>query len=193
MTDNSFSFDEIVADSDPDRARLQGAHDLLLAAGAPPELPPSLETLPPIPQARVITLPRRRFTAIASIAAAAIVLFGIGYAVGGRDGPTQPARTVAMQGPGGATASLAVLPKDLAGNWPMTLEVSGLSALPNGKTYTLWLTRDGKLAESCGTFAVAAGTTTVPLNAPYRLKEYDGWVVVRTGTTQPFVLETETA
>ena len=75
----------------------------------------------------------------------------------------------------------------------MTLEVSGLAALPKGKTYTLWLTRNGKLAESCGTFAVAAGTTTVPLNAPYPLKEYDGWVVVRTGTTQPFVLQTETA
>ena len=193
MTDSGFPFDEIVADSDPDRARLREAHDLLLAAGPPPELPPSLAALPPIPQAQVITLPRRRFTAIASIAAAAVVLFGIGYAIGGRDSPQQPVRTVAMQGPAGATASLAVLPKDPAGNWPMTLEVSGLAALPKGKTYTLWLTRNGKLAESCGTFAVAAGTTTVPLNAPYPLKEYDGWVVVRTGTTQPFVLQTETA
>ena len=31
-------------------------------------------------------------------------------------------------------------------------------------------------AESCGTFAVASGTTTVPLNAPYQLKKFDGWV-----------------
>ena len=190
MTDNGFRFDEIVDSSDPDRARLQGAHDLLLAVGAPPELPPSLQALPPVPGTRVMALPRRRFTTIASLAAAAIVLFGIGYAVGGRDSPQKPVRTVAMQGPAGATASLALLPKDLAGNWPMTLEVSGLAELPGGRTYTLWLTRGGKLAESCGTFAVAPGTTTVPLNAPYPLKEYDGWVVVRTGTTQPFLLET---
>ena len=43
------------------------------------------------------------------------------------------------------------------------------------------------------TFAVAAGTTTVPLNAPYSLKEFDGWVVVRTGTERPFLLTTGTA
>lgn len=190
MTDSSVSFDEIVDDSDPDRARLQAAHDLLVAAGAPPELPPSLEALPPVPRARVIALPRRRFTAIASIAAAAIVLLGIGYAIGGRDSPPKPVRTVAMKGPAGAAASIGLLPKDLAGNWPMTLEVSGLEALPDGMTYTLWLTRDGRLAESCGTFAVATGTTKVPLNAPYPLKKFDGWVVVRTGTTQPFLLTT---
>ena len=64
----------------------------------------------------------------------------------------------------------------------MTLQVSGLAPLPEGKTYTLWLTRGGKLAESCGTFVVAAGSTKVPLNAPYRLKQFDGWVIARTGS-----------
>jgi Anti-sigma-K factor rskA len=186
-------FDEIVGADDPERARLRSVHDLLLAAGAPPELPPSLEALPPEPPARVIPLPRRRYTAIVSVAAAAIVLFGIGYAIGGRDSPQKPVRTVAMEGPAGAMASLALLPKDPAGNWPMMLEVSGLAALPEGMTYTLWLTRDGKLAETCGTFAVAAGTTKVPLNAPYPLNEFDGWVVVRTGTMQPFLLTTSAA
>jgi hypothetical protein len=71
----------------------------------------------------------------------------------------------------------------------MSLRVRGLRA---GATYELWLTRDGKLAESCGSFAVAAGTTEVPLNAPYRLKEYDGWVVVEAGSTEP-VLTTSPA
>jgi hypothetical protein len=98
-----------------------------------------------------------------------------------------------MNGPSGATATIDLLSKDAAGNWPMTLEVSGLAALSDGETYTLWLTRDGKLAESCGAFAVAAGTTKVPLNAPYPLKQFDGWVVVRTGTTQPFLLHTRAA
>ena len=90
------------------------------------------------------------------------MLFGVGYAIGDRNSPDEPVQTIAMTGPGGATASIALLPADEAGNWPMRLEVSGLPALPAGKTYTLWLRRDGKLAESCGAFVVAAGTTKVP-------------------------------
>jgi hypothetical protein len=141
----------------------------------------------------VIAFPRRRNTAISAAAIAATVLFVVGYSIGGRDSSQRPVQTIAMKGPAGATASIAVLPRDAAGNWSMTVEVSGLPALPDGKTYTLWLTRDGKLAESCGAFAVAAGTTKVPLNAPYPLKQFDGWVVVRTGTTQPFLLQTGAA
>jgi hypothetical protein len=186
-------FDEIVDATDPERSRLRSAHDLLFAAGAPPELPPSLEAPPPEPRAGVIALPRRRYTAIAAVAIAATVLFGVGYAIGGRDSPQKPLRSIAMTGPSGATATIDLLSKDAAGNWPMTLEVSGLAALSDGETYTLWLTRDGKLAESCGAFAVAAGTTKVPLNAPYPLKRFDGWVVVRTGTTHPFLLRTGAA
>jgi len=98
-----------------------------------------------------------------------------------------------MTGPAGATATIALLASDAAGNWPMTLEVSGLPPLPRGETYTLWLTRNGELAESCGSFTVAAGTTKVPLNAPYRLRQFDDWVVVRTGTAGPILLRTTTA
>ena len=50
-------------------------------------------------------------------------------------------QTIAMNGPSGATASIALIALDKAGNWPMTLEVKGLPALPTGKTYTLWLTK----------------------------------------------------
>ena len=66
----------------------------------------------------------------------------------------------------------------------MRLEVSGLPALPAGQSYTLWLTKNGALAESCGSFVVGEGTTKVPLNAPYRLRKFDSWVVVQTGTTR---------
>jgi hypothetical protein len=185
------SFDELVDPDDPDRARLLAAHDLLTAAGAPPELPPSLEEAPPEPKSgSVITFPRRRYTAIAAVAVAAIVLLGVGFAIGNRNSPDEAVQTIAMKGPGGATASIALLPADEAGNWPMRLEVSGLPALPAGKTYTLWLRHDGKLAESCGAFKVSSGTTKVPLNAPYRLKNFDDWVIVRTGTTTPLVAST---
>lgn len=181
------SFDELVDPDDPARGRLLAAHELLTAAGAPPELPPSLEEAPPEPTGTVISFPRRRYTAIAAVAVAATVLFGVGYAIGNRNGPAEPVQTIAMKGPGGAMASIALLPADEAGNWPMRLEVSGLPALPAGQTYTLWLRRDGKLAESCGSFMVSSGTTRVPLNAPYRLKNFDDWVIVRTGSTTPLV------
>jgi hypothetical protein len=70
-----------------------------------------------------------------------------------------------------------------------TAAVKGDSVQVN---YTLWLTNGGELAQSCGEIAVAAGTTTVPRSAPYPLKKFDGWVVVRTDTERPFLLTTET-
>ena len=193
MSGNGPAFDDLVEAGDPERARLLATHDLLVAAGAPPELPPSLESAPAEPKSTVIALPRRRYTAITAVAIAAVVLFGVGYAIGGRNSPAPPVETIAMTGPAGATGSIALLAADEAGNWPMRFEVSGLPPLPRGETYTLWLTKDGKLAESCGSFVVAAGTTEVPLNAPYRLRQFDDWVVVRTGTTAPILMRKATA
>ena len=188
MSTNPPPFDDLIEADDPDRARLQQAHELLIAAGPPPELPPRLESAPAEPKAAVINFPRRRYTAIAAVAVAACVLFGVGYTIGGRDSPDKPVQTIAMEGAKGATASINLLAPDKAGNWPMQLEVSGLPALPTGKSYTLWLTRDGALAESCGSFVVGDGTTKVPLNAPYKLKQFESWVIVKTGTTSPLLL-----
>ena len=185
-------FDEIVDPDDPDRERLENVHRLLVAAGPVPELPPHLEEAPPAPKPRVLPFPGRRNTSLAVVAIAAVMLFAIGYAIGARNNPPQSVRTVAMAGPRGATASLDLMPIDSAGNWPMTIAVTGLAELPRGKTYSLWLTKHGKLADPCGTFVVGQGTTEVPLNAPYKLKEYTGWVVVQSGTQGPFVLRTQT-
>jgi hypothetical protein len=180
-------FDDLVAPDDPARERLLEAHEFLVAAGPQPELPPELAEAPAPPDAKLVPFARRRFTAIGAVAIAATVLFGIGYVVGGRDAPGAPVRTIAMTGQNNAEATIDLLAKDEAGNWPMTLRVSGLQVLPKGSTYTLWLTKDGKLAESCGAFVVAGGTTEVPLNAPFLLKNFDGWVVVKTGTTEPLL------
>ena len=165
-----------------ERDRLERLHALLSQAAAPPELPPGLQHAPPEPPAaKVISFPRRyRYTALAAAAVAAIALFGVGYLVGGAGG-AEPIRTVSMSGASPAAAELDLFEKDAAGNWPMELRVSGLEP---GR-YELWLTRGGKLAEPCGAFAVAAGETTVPLNAPYSLKAFDGWVVVPSGGTTP--------
>lgn len=171
-----------------ERERLEHVHTLLVQAGPPPELPPALEHAPAPPAARVIPFPRRyRFTALAAAAVAACALFGIGYLAGGAGGRAEPVRTVAMSGASQATAQLDLFEVDAAGNWPMELRVSGLQP---GR-YELWLTRQGKLAEPCGAFAIAAGETTVPLNAPYVLRDFDGWVVVPSGGAAP-VLTTET-
>jgi hypothetical protein len=162
--------------------RLERVHALLERAGPPPELSPAVAAAPEPPTARVVPFPRRyRYTALAAAAVAACALFGLGYLAGGAGG-SEPLRTVAMSGGNQATAQLDLFEKDAAGNWPMELSVSGL---PEGR-YELWLTRDGKLAEPCGTFAAAAdGETTVPLNAPYTLKGDIGWVVVPAGDREP--------
>ena len=78
-------FDELIENTDPDRARLGEVHELLTAAGPAPELPPSLRAAPQAPRdGKVVPFARRRYTAVAAVAIAATILFGLGYAVGAR-------------------------------------------------------------------------------------------------------------
>jgi hypothetical protein len=180
-------FDELVGGElgGADRERLRRVHELLVAAGPPPELPPELRadaragTVVPLRSAA-----RRRLGAVAILAASlALAAFGAGFLVGDRTaGRDEPERVVAMHGDGGR-ASLAIFAQDDAGNWPMELTVRGLPELPAGQSYELWLTKSGEPSARCGTFVVAGDKTVVPLNAPFRLRDFDGWVVTRTGTT----------
>ena len=182
-------FDELVGNGlDPaEYQRLRLVHDLLLEAGPPPELSPSLAVPPAaLPTGRLIAFPRRRRATLLLIAAAfTLAVFGAGWLGGAKSRTAQVERTITMAGPAGAQASLELLHADKAGNWPMVIKVTGLAALPAGQTYALWLTKNGKLDVPCGTFTVGAGTTSVSLNAPSHLTEYDGWVVVRSGSTTP--------
>jgi Anti-sigma-K factor rskA len=184
-----------------ERERLQRVHELLIAAGPPPELAPELTpgtvlergrerdsdlaTTPRRPRETFPLFPRRRWAAAAALAAAlGLAAFGAGFLVGNRAAEETPERTIGMAAPAGAgaRASLALFPQDDAGNWPMELTVRGLPTLPEGATYELWLTKGDDLAEPCGTFVVRGSRTVVPLNAPYRLRQFDGWVVVRSDT-----------
>jgi hypothetical protein len=183
-------FHELVGEegTPQEQERIRRVHDMLVAAGPPPELSPELRSAPAPPKATIIPFPRQRWrTALVTVAAALLVAFAAGWAVGGHGRSDHVVRTVAMLGPNGAQASLALLHPDDAGNWPMRMTVSGLPTLPNGHTYTLWLTKHGRLDSPCGTFTVTSGTTTVRLNAPYRLKEYSGWVVVASGSRTPLL------
>lgn len=195
MSGRPVDFDALAGDDleRDERARLLRVHEMLLEAGPPPELTPGLRAPKAPPPATVTWLPRRRRGTVLLVAAAfAVAVFGAGWLGGAHSKATHTERTIAMSGPGGASASLAVLRVDRAGNWPMVMTVSGLAVLPLGQTYALWLTKHGKLEASCGTFTVGAGTTTVGLNAPYRLTEYDGWIVVRNGTTKPLLTTSAT-
>jgi hypothetical protein len=70
----------------------------------------------------------------------------------------------------------------------MELTVAGLPLSQSGRPYELWLTLDGELAALCGGFLTDAdGSAVVPLNAPYRFDEFDGWVVVEVGSATPLL------
>jgi hypothetical protein len=195
-------FDELLGDVEAgDRGRLRRAHDALVAAGPPPELPPALEQPPGRPyEAPIPALPggyprRRRLPVLVLAAALALVAFGAGYLVGDQPAPTAfpQDRSFVMQGTEGAegaSASVIVGPRDEAGNWPMRMTVRDLEGLPEGQRYELLLTRKGKPADSCGVFQVTGDKTVVYLNAPYKFREYDGWVVTRAGR-DGIVLRTE--
>jgi hypothetical protein len=195
-------FDELVGDVDPgDRDRLRRAHEALVAAGAPPELPPALEQPPGRPYEPAIPrlprgYPRRRLVpALVLAAALAVAAFGVGYLVGDEPAPAAFPQDFGfvMQGIGaaeGASASVVVGPLDEGGNWPMKMTVRDLAQLPAGQRYELRLTKHGDLSDSCGTFQVAGDKTVVYLNAPYKLRQYDGWVVTRAGG-EKILLRTE--
>lgn len=171
---------------DPDeRERLRRVHELLLAVDPPPERSPHAAAAPaPEPDS---VLPRRRRGALALLAAAlAAVSFGAGWWGGARSDDVAPERTILMRGVGearGSFATIELLPQDESGNWPMRLLVRGLEpSKDRSDFYELWLTKDGKLAASCGRFTVHGGVTTVTLSVPYGLRRFDAWVVTRAGS-----------
>jgi len=183
-------FDELVGtDIEPEeRERLLYAHRMLVAAGAAPELPPSLEK-PLAPQAEVIPIGvvnRRRALTVAVLAAAlAVLAFTAGFLTAGHRGQTfSSVGTVVMRGTPAepdAEGSIKVGADDKAGNWPMIVRVSNLPKLPTGGYYTLWLTKKGRAVAPCGAFLVRGGThpTEVRFTVAYKRGEYDGWVVTK--------------
>jgi len=191
MTEQTPDFEDLVGSDLPpeEHERLLRVHELLVQAGPPPELSPDLTSAPKPPKASVVSFPRRRRTVLMLAASLALAVFAAGWFEGAHHEQAGAAveRTLTMSGAGGARASLVVYVMDKAGNWPMKMTVKGLPELPAGQTYALWLTKHGRLDSPCGTFTVGPGTTTVRLNAPYQLREYSGWIVVRTGTTAPLL------
>lgn len=169
-----------------ERERLERVHDLLVAAGPPAELPPHLERGPTL----AMTLSRkkrsgqRRLALLAAAIAVLAVVFVGGFVAGNSGHGLTGTHTLKLVGTpqaSNALASLVIQNVDEAGNWPMTLSVTGLPKLPKHGYYEVYLTRNGKPFAPCGVFVVGgkAGAVSVHLNAPYHVRKGDSWVVTK--------------
>ncbi len=181
-------FRELVGDegTPEELAMLRRAHDLLVAAGPPPELSPYLAE-PPRSIGRSSLLPRRRRGALFVLAAGIVAAaFGAGFLIGDRGSSEFPSsRSVPMDGVGqlaAARATLAIGEHDAGGNYPLRMTVRGLPEPPRGGWYELLLSKHGRPTLSCGSFSVGGKAVTVRLSVPYDLSDFpklfDGWVVV---------------
>lgn len=191
MTDRLELRDLLPDDVGPDElARLARVHELLVSAGAPAELPPHLESAPRTGRtgggATVLPLDRSRWRTIAmTAAAAAAVLFGVGFFSGwaSKDTGFKAAfGPVPMRGAGATSKAIAeiwVAPADKALNWTSKLKVRGLPELGKDSYYALYLTdaKTGRKILVCTAFSVHAGVTTVTFNFPGEAKDR-GWLIV---------------
>jgi hypothetical protein len=179
-------FDQLVgADVEgAERDRLRHVHELLLQAGPPAELSPETEAGPTFGMT-LARRPRRTHRGVMLLAAAVavIALAFLGGYIAGNGGSSASGHVLKLAGTAAAPdalASLEVEQKDAAGNWPMKLTVTGLPELHGRSYYEVFLVRGGKPYAPCGAFKVAADRgITVQLNAPYRLKHGDTWVITR--------------
>ena len=154
--------DDLIGDDlEPEELeRLQRVHELLQQVGPPPELSPALARAPEPPTARVIPFPRRyRYTAVAAAVIAASPVR--------RRLPRRWRATTARTDCRDVAAPAGRRPSSTCSRRTTRELADGASrpGLASGTTSS-GSRADGELAEPCGAFAVSAGETTVPLNAP---------------------------
>jgi hypothetical protein len=171
--------------SPAERERLEHVHDMLVAAGPPPELPQELAEAPQ-PQGRLVDLARKRLrTGLLLAATLVIATFAFGYFLGarGEDSATStltPTKQVVLGKAADRFAVVGIGERDSNGNWPMVVRVEGLEHLSKGDYYTLFMTREGKPVVQCGTFNVAEdGLTTISFPVAYDPARYDGLLLTR--------------
>jgi hypothetical protein len=176
-------FHDLVGDDLPaeERQRLERVHDLLVAAGPPPDLPAELAE-PPRTGAKVAFLPRQRLrTGLVLAAALVLAAFAAGYFVGDQDeAPTTAFATeqTVVLGEESPVAVVRIGSPDEEGNRPMLVTVEGLHSLPTGDYYTLFMTRKGKPIVPCGTFKVGdSDQRTFRFTVAYDPSRYDGMML----------------
>jgi hypothetical protein len=168
---------------EPELAELRRVDELLRAAAPAPEVPESLT-------AAVLAIPgaarpgpnrRRLGAALAAAAALAAGTFAIGFWTRGGDDvePVERIELAATSLAPEAGMAIEIFPLDAAGNWAMLAEAWGLEPLPEGGYYEVWLTKGSRAVASCGRFVVSPNgkAESVWLNAPYKFRQYDRWIV----------------
>lgn len=197
------SFDELIGaeTTGVERERLRNAHELLLQAGPPAELPPELLKAP---QMGIVNLQerrrvmKRRTLVLLAAALAVVAVFFAGYAVSSQQNNKSasgsgPTKVISLKGTAlapRARATLAVW-KSQGSNLPMRLQVVGLRRLPPHTYYDVYLVRNGQVEPwgLCGSFVAdtSGRVMTLKFNAPYGHEKGDTWVVTRPGpgNTEP--------
>jgi hypothetical protein len=178
-------FRDLVGDDLPpdERARLERVHEMLIAAGPPPELPPELQVVPSErPAAEPVALPRRRVGAALALAAAIALIAFLGGYIAGHSGAGQSFQSIQNVTLGSRQASAVVRfgPKDANGNTTMDVKVKGLQPLPEDDYYVLFMTKNGKPVVACGTFNIRhGGPTSLKFTVAYDPKDFDGLQLAR--------------
>jgi len=123
------NFDELIGPELPpgDRERLRRVHELLIAAGPPPEMP-ELHASP-----RVRTHPRRRVAALLIAAALALAAFVAGWLVGGSDSDFDVRAAVAMRGTAAAPAASGTIELGYGDDEVAALVAGGAAAAPEDR------------------------------------------------------------
>jgi hypothetical protein len=195
-------FEELVDADELDareRQHLARVHELLVAAGPPPELSPELAAGPNMFKTRRAeqtgrgTWFRNRAALLAAAALIAIAAFVAGSHTG--EGGFDATRSVPLQPTAAASTATARIEigREHNENWPMRIVATGLADSKANEFYAVLLTRGGKVVGPCGWFVVHGGRVVAMLNAPYKLRGA-GWIVTRqhqgSRTLGPVVLRT---
>jgi hypothetical protein len=171
-----------------EESRLRRVHQMLVAAGPPPDLPGELGKPPAdVEGGEVVSIDgarsrRRPVVGILIAAAVAVACFGGGYVLANQahsSSSIHAVRVVPMSGEQNSFASLRVGSADQSGNWPIQLTVNGLKPLDNEKSrYYLMVFQNGKPVAYCGAFEVnKEGATTVTFNVAYKITPKTSWAV----------------
>ena len=169
---------DLIGDDGAPDERLAHVHELLVAAGPPPEA---------VPRSPQVGGPRRRrWAELLWLRRWQSVALAVGFVAGSRGDGFEAVRTISMQGVApvaDASAELAMAEPDGNGNTALEMDVERLPQLPPGGWYELYLSKQGVIGASCGTFVVGGDETSVRLSVGYDLAawrdagRYDGWVV----------------
>jgi hypothetical protein len=171
-----------------EESRLRRVHEMLVAAGPPPDLPGELAKAPAdVDDGEVVPIDgarsrRRPVVGILIAAAVAVACFGGGYVLANQahsGSSIHAVRVVPMSGEQNSFASLRVGSADQSGNWPIQLTVNGLKPLDSEKSrYYLMVFQNGKPVAYCGAFEVnKQGATTVTFNVAYKITPKTTWAV----------------